>query len=1360
MSRTTTILLWLCLLSLLPSLAFTQTLTGYEYWFDEDFNGKISGSLSGTADEINTFVDASILDVGIHKINVRIKQSDGFYSAITSSLFLKIENGDNNILEYWLDDKIDQKESQPIVNSEVLQEINLDLHDNVKFPIGVHKLNMRVTINGQPSAIYSSSIIKLAEGSISHLEYWLDDKIKDSKTISAKSSNDSTAYLFLDEFDLTNATPGYHRLYCRAVSDSKHMVSAVTMTPILVKPIIGNDAKVIQYTVAVDDETAMTYPIKEPADEVEITHSVDASKLAKGQHSVTMSFYNSSLTCVTDSAHFSVNNLPYKLSTPDPSSFRAADITENGFTATWGKVDGALYYDILVKKVGGAYENPDFDGGSTGTSIEVYGLQPGTSYLFQVRARNDNYSQRSDWSPSIPNEVLTSISESASPDLAIHSNRGFDGSEALILGRTYHYNVWVVNNGNSSWSGSFYLKDGDEDIKGWYSILIPPNTAQALECDYTPKSTGSKALVLYYQTGGKGSGIPVNTSDGACNIMLVQVNPDPTYIDGLKLASSIICPESILLGNKDNISATVVYEGNNSWSGTLYIVDSGITLAYENVTLSQGKKITLNAKNWAPETLGTHQIGVYYKSDEGFNWEFVSDNGYTNPIPVEVLRADAFTDVEFAYITNVTKDLTPSEVTPGSQVFYYFRITDDNGNRLKGLKLAFRCEGSSLMQSIVTSPSGDDGIAVLSIETDGSRSIAARGETVKLSCVALTNEKGESIRFASETSDIEFDLTVHQGSLASQESGFENIEKMKFTLDLGISKKAQLGNYIKFKGGISIPSSITTKFDDNGNFKELALDVKAKAKVSGSVGNFSKKKYANDNDLMAIIPELSLGLYGGYHYNYATGDLRNMFIRFVMHWCDNYVTETDWVLDRAIKCLENWYSSKRDDKETTNWFIGGEVGGSMDILNGIKLPSVFPRATRTPSFVLSELKVGGKADLSFDLNIKKTYGRNRTLNGDATRLKLEGEFDVEAKVGQLIEQAKWWWATPSSNGFFAKRLEEFYKLNKLPKATIKPSVSFKTQELQDENGDIKEISHEMSASKVLEYSLEDINTRWKPIDASVSYIQSASFKLSSSEDWATYVGNTIGSGSNNTQDLQKLYPNLKFSTLIAAPIDMYNFWFNPPVGCLNRFASQVSDPWKYKIKEAFKLEHTLSSEIGMAVSIPVAAWISFNIDAGVNFAIENRPTESYYSFQDQRFFPISIHPTTSVSKTFTWLEYKVAEIMEGVFDDDRVEIETTYKRMQDAYWVGSVQGLKEIVIVPGLPEYHHDNEYVYYGTDDSEETGGGGGGSSSWAPKREGSPRLSHYGLGDFDNDYARYIISSRKPLNSIQKLIVKEMLT
>lgn len=206
-------------------------------------------------------------------------------------------------LEYWFDDHYDQRATTTIATSEEVQEIRLDLRDNTKFPFGYHKLNMRVMVSGKPSAVYSSGVLKLSAGKATKLEYWVDDEyISDkgqvkSKTISGSATGDGSTYQFVEDLDLSDVTPGSHRLYYRTVSNSGRTTSAVSMTPVMVKSRYNVDnpetVTVTEQVYWFDDEEPEIITVADPKNIINQPRTFDARKLSEGQHTLHMKFGNS-----------------------------------------------------------------------------------------------------------------------------------------------------------------------------------------------------------------------------------------------------------------------------------------------------------------------------------------------------------------------------------------------------------------------------------------------------------------------------------------------------------------------------------------------------------------------------------------------------------------------------------------------------------------------------------------------------------------------------------------------------------------------------------------------------------------------------------------------------------------------------------------------------------------------------------------------------------------------------------------------------------------------------------------------------------------------------------------------------------
>ena len=300
-----------CLLALFPGLMLAQTLTNYEYWFDDNFAERQTGTLSSTVDAVNIDASARSLSQGIHTLNFRAKQSDGYYSSVTSSTFIKIAVGLGNKLEYWIDDDISKavmiEGSQDTDGS---YEFITSLDMRAVSP-GLHRLNMRPRSSSGKTAgsITTADFIKISTGVADKLEYWIDGDRSTVQVIEGSQSSDGS-YVFVKELDLGDVTPGYHRLYYRAISSTDLTASAVSMTPIIVKSRYYHDPNepvtVDQYGIAVDNGTMAMYDVANPRDTITQTHILDASKLSPGNHTVKATFWNSLNASVSVEQAFNV----------------------------------------------------------------------------------------------------------------------------------------------------------------------------------------------------------------------------------------------------------------------------------------------------------------------------------------------------------------------------------------------------------------------------------------------------------------------------------------------------------------------------------------------------------------------------------------------------------------------------------------------------------------------------------------------------------------------------------------------------------------------------------------------------------------------------------------------------------------------------------------------------------------------------------------------------------------------------------------------------------------------------------------------------------------------------------------------
>lgn len=285
----------LALLLALPPMAMqAQRLTGYEYWFDGKVGDRVSRSLSGYEAEIETDIATQHLSSGLHTLYMRFKQSGGEYeySPVTSQIFFKHNAEEGGLVEYWFDDDIKNCATVilPSEATENMIDVALDMTDAIKFPLGFHRLNIRVSTEGKSlSNIYTAHVLKVPSGNMDIIEYWVDDDFENRQTIEGKvASTDEHAYVFNDSFNLSGMPSGPHRIYYRPTNKNGTASGAVSMSSVIVG---GGTPSKIEYWF--DDDVAHSAAVDLPASAMNDTIDVallmnNSEKFPLGMHQLSM----------------------------------------------------------------------------------------------------------------------------------------------------------------------------------------------------------------------------------------------------------------------------------------------------------------------------------------------------------------------------------------------------------------------------------------------------------------------------------------------------------------------------------------------------------------------------------------------------------------------------------------------------------------------------------------------------------------------------------------------------------------------------------------------------------------------------------------------------------------------------------------------------------------------------------------------------------------------------------------------------------------------------------------------------------------------------------------------------------------
>lgn len=264
-----------------------ENLASFEYWFDDDYDTRVEVMLNNNRETVKESIYPDFLDDGVHRLNFRVKRNDGWYSSVSSSTFLKLPREQESRLDYWLDDDIDNKQTLEIENTEDEQLLTLDFSDNAKFPIGFHKLNMKMTLKGSLSGtVVSQGIMKLPGSYASELEYWFDNDIANAKRLTGKRAEaGDPGFIYINQLDLSALPVGIHTINFRAVSPSGPIKSSVFSHPVMRLP--GGVATELEYWF--DGDMAHSHTISGSGDAMSLSGclfagDIDLSGITPGHH--------------------------------------------------------------------------------------------------------------------------------------------------------------------------------------------------------------------------------------------------------------------------------------------------------------------------------------------------------------------------------------------------------------------------------------------------------------------------------------------------------------------------------------------------------------------------------------------------------------------------------------------------------------------------------------------------------------------------------------------------------------------------------------------------------------------------------------------------------------------------------------------------------------------------------------------------------------------------------------------------------------------------------------------------------------------------------------------------------------------
>ncbi len=168
--------------------SFGQTLSGYRYWFDDQFSNaqNITGGFGNNYFLQQNFTVSQLSD-GLHTFNIAFKESSNVWSSTSSTFFYKqtvnVGTGPAQY-QYWYDNDFYNAYTNFITSTNNLYLVtDLDVNN---LSNGLHSLNMRFRPDGGSWSVVTTSLFYKMSGTmnsnLTRYQYWFDNKIQDSIT--------------------------------------------------------------------------------------------------------------------------------------------------------------------------------------------------------------------------------------------------------------------------------------------------------------------------------------------------------------------------------------------------------------------------------------------------------------------------------------------------------------------------------------------------------------------------------------------------------------------------------------------------------------------------------------------------------------------------------------------------------------------------------------------------------------------------------------------------------------------------------------------------------------------------------------------------------------------------------------------------------------------------------------------------------------------------------------------------------------------------------------------------------------------------------------------------------------------------
>jgi len=276
-----------------------SVITGYEYWFDNDYNS-VNGVPTTALETLNLNINVSTsgLPFGLHSIHTRFHDNNGYYSSIISQFFYKrpipIPGGAKIVTyEYWFDSDYNSKVYQAVSASDEHELITGIIANSLLQ--GLHSFHLRYKDNaGQWSSVISQFFYKrpipVSGGSkIIAYEYWFDidygSKVLQSVTVSDE-------HQLMTGIIASSLFQGLHSFHLRYKDNGGQWSSVISQFFYKTRVTNGLPNLVSSYRYWFDmaDSTMTNITLSTLVNPLELITDINTCGLAQGSHTVHFQF--------------------------------------------------------------------------------------------------------------------------------------------------------------------------------------------------------------------------------------------------------------------------------------------------------------------------------------------------------------------------------------------------------------------------------------------------------------------------------------------------------------------------------------------------------------------------------------------------------------------------------------------------------------------------------------------------------------------------------------------------------------------------------------------------------------------------------------------------------------------------------------------------------------------------------------------------------------------------------------------------------------------------------------------------------------------------------------------------------------